>query len=67
MEKTRLYEARTEPEVPIVQRKEDGLFTFNLTVRGKLKANSGIIVEDIDDNLKDSCFPLEKGEERRMK
>ena len=38
MEKTKLFEARTEPEAPLVSIKEDGLFTFNLMVRGELKA-----------------------------
>ena len=40
MEKTKLFEARTEPEAPLVSKrgKEDGLFTFNLMVRGELKA-----------------------------
>jgi hypothetical protein len=38
MEKTKLFEARTEPEAPLIQREEDGLFTFNLMVRGELKA-----------------------------
>lgn len=35
MEKTKLFQAPTEPEAP---REEDGLFTFHLMVRGELKA-----------------------------
>ena len=40
MEKTKLFEARTEPEapLPLFQREEDGLFTFHSMVRGELKA-----------------------------
>jgi hypothetical protein len=41
MEKTKLFQAPTEPEAPFVskfQRGEDGLFTFHLMVRGELKA-----------------------------
>lgn len=41
MEKTKLFQAPTEPEAPLVskrEREEDGLFTFHLMVRGELKA-----------------------------
>ena len=38
MEKTKLFQGPTEPEAPLFQREEDGLFTFHLMVRGELKA-----------------------------
>jgi hypothetical protein len=40
MEKTKLFQAPTKPEAPLVskQREEGGLFTFHLMVRGELKA-----------------------------
>lgn len=37
MEKTKLFQAPTEPEAPLLS-KRDGLFTFHLMVRGELKA-----------------------------
>jgi len=39
MEKTKLFQAPTEPEAPLFQTGESGLFTFHLMVRGELKAN----------------------------
>ena len=38
MEKKKLFQAPTKLEAPLFQREEDGLFTFHLIVRGKLKA-----------------------------
>jgi hypothetical protein len=38
MEKTKLFEARIEPEAPLVSKREGRLFTFHLMVRGELKA-----------------------------
>lgn len=38
MEKTKLFQAPTEPEAPLVSKRGGGLFTFHLMVKGELKA-----------------------------